>query len=62
MDYSIKNTTRDQRIQFVKKALGISLSGAEAPTDETIKIVRQYIDGTKELDEVQKEIIERYKK
>ena len=62
MNYSIKNTTREQRIQLVKKALGISLSGAEAPTDETIKIVRQYIDGTKELNEVQKEIIERYKK
>ncbi len=61
-DYLIKNTTREQRIQFVKTALGISLTGANIPTDETLKIVKQYIDGEKELEEVQKEIIGRYKK
>ena len=62
MDYLIKNTTRDQRINFVKNALGISISGAQIPTDETLKLVKQYVDGEKELEQVQKEIIERYKK
>ena len=62
MEYSIKNTTREERQALVKKALGISISGAEPPTNETMKIVREYIDGKKELEDVQKEIIERYKK
>ena len=62
MDYSIKNTTREQREELVKNALAISLAGAEEPSKETMKLVRQYIDGEKELSEVQKEIIEQYRK
>lgn len=62
MDYSIKNTTKKQREEFVKKALAISISGADAPTAEATKIVKEYIDGKKELEDVQKEIIAMYKK
>ncbi len=62
MDYSIKNTTREERLKIVKKALGISITEAKMPTDETLKIVKEYVDGKKELQEVQREIIERYKK
>lgn len=62
MDYSIKNTTRKQREQLVKQALAISISGANPPTKEATEIVKQYIDGKKELEEVQKEVIELYKK
>lgn len=61
MDYSIKNTTREQREELVKSALAISLAGAEEPSKETMRLVRQYIDGEKELSEVQKEIVEQYK-
>ena len=43
MDYSIKNTTREQRAELVKKALAISLSGADMPTDETIKLAKKNI-------------------
>lgn len=60
MDYSIQNTTRKQREELVKSALAISLSGAEEPTSKTMKLVRQYIDGKKELEEVQKEITNQY--
>ena len=62
MDYSIKNTTKKQREELVKKALAISVSGADAPTEEATKLVREYIDGKKELEVVQKEIIAMYKK
>lgn len=62
MDYSIKNTTKKQREDFVKSAFTISVSGAEPPTTEATKIVREYIDGKKELAEVQKEIVAMYKK
>lgn len=61
MDYSIQNTTRKQREELVKSALAISLSGAEEPTSKTMKLVRQYIDGEKELEEVQKEIVNQYR-
>lgn len=60
MDYSIANTTREQRLALVKNALGISISGARMPSEECLKIVKQYIDGKKELEEVQKEVIEMY--
>lgn len=62
MDYSIKNTTREERIKLVKNAIGISISDADMPEDEDLKIMKQYIDGEKELKEVQKEIIERHRK
>lgn len=62
MNYLIKDTTREERAELVRKALGISASGAELPSDETVRIVKQYIDGEKELEEVQKEIVERYRK
>lgn len=62
MDYSIKNTTREERIKYVRKAIGISISDCDMPEDEDLKIMKQYIDGKKELKEVQQEIIERHKK
>ena len=62
MDYSIKNTTKKQRAEVVKKALTISLSGADMPTDETLKLTRKYIDGELELKDLQKQIVNKYKK
>ncbi len=62
MDYSIKNTTREQRAELVKKALAISLSGADMPTDETIKLTKKYIDGEIELEDLQKQVVNKYKK
>ena len=62
MDYSIKNTTKKQREEFVKKALAISAAGADAPTKEATSLVKEYIDGKKELIDIQKEIIAMYKK
>ena len=60
MDYSIKNTTREERIKLVKKAIGISISDCDMPEDEDLRIMKQYIDGKKELKEVQDEIIARH--
>ena len=62
MEYLIKNTNREERKKIEKKALGISISGNSMPSEETIKLVKQYVDGKMELEEVQKKIIERYKK
>lgn len=61
MDYSIKNTTREERKKMAKNALGISIASNEMPSKETIEIVKEYVDGKTELEEVQRKVIERYK-
>lgn len=62
MDYSIKSTTKQQRIEIIKQALSISMSGTDIPTDEALKIAKEYIDGITELEDVQKKIINLYKR
>ncbi len=62
MDLSIKNTTREQRIQIVKNAIAISISGADFPSDKALEIMKEYVDGKTEIEDVQKKIISMYKK
>ena len=57
MDYSVKNTNKEQRRDLVKKALTISISGADVPTKETIELAKKYIDGSIELEDLQKQVI-----
>ena len=49
-------------MELVEKALAISLTGANPPSKEVMELVNDYIDGRKELEEIQKEVIARYKK
>ena len=62
MNILIKDTTREERLELVEKALSISLSGAEEPSEDVLLLVNDYIDGKKELAEVQKLVLEKYKK
>ncbi len=62
MEYPINETTRKDRIRLVKKALAISVSGADVPTDETLKLAKEYVDGKIEIEELQKKVIEKYNK
>lgn len=62
MDFSIKNTTKEQRKEIVKTALAISITGADFPSDKALKIVKEYVDGISEIEEVQKKIVALYKK
>ncbi|MBQ3307725.1 MAG: hypothetical protein IJG68_06010 [Bacilli bacterium] len=62
MGYLISETTREEREKLVYKALGISLSDADYPSEKVMLLVRQYIDGKMELDHIQKLIIEFYQK
>ena len=62
MKYLIKDTSKEERKKIAKTAFGISISSNEMPTKETIELVKQYIDGKMELEEVQKKVIERYRK
>lgn len=60
-EYLIKNTTKEQRELLVKKAFAIAIEGDAVPSEAAVKIVKQYIDGKKELEAIQKEIINMYK-
>ncbi len=62
MDYLIKNTTKKQRSEIIKKALSISMSGADIPTDKALEIAKEYIDGITELEDAQKKIVNLYKR
>ena len=62
MDLSIKNTTREQRIDIVKNALAISITGADVPDEKVLRIAKEYVDGQTEISDVQAKIINMYKK
>ncbi len=62
MSYLIKDTSKEERKKLAKNAFGISIASNERPSNETITLVKEYINGNMELEEVQKQIINRYKK
>ena len=62
MNYLIKNTTKEEREKLVYKALGISLTGADKPTDKALYLANLYIEGKKELTEIQELIVKEYQK
>ena len=62
MKYLIDETTKEERLELVYKTLKISTSDAKEPSEETMKIVNEYIEGITELNEVQKRVINLYKK
>ena len=62
MDLSIKNTTKNERRKIVKDAIASSITGSDMPSDEALKIMKEYVDVESEIEEVQKKIIAMYKK
>lgn len=60
--YLISNTTKEEREKFLQDALAISQIDAGPPDDETMNLFQEYINGTMEISEVQKRVIERYKR
>jgi hypothetical protein len=58
MSFLIKDTTKEERIMFVNKALAISQTGADAPDERTMELVNEYIEGRMELLDILKIIIE----
>ena len=62
MNYLIKDTTKEERKKIVEKALSISLSGSDMSEKDVLNLVNDYIDGKRELDEIQRMIISKYKK
>lgn len=58
--YLISETTKEERKDIVKKALGISLLGADMPSDDVLDLAKQYIDGKIEIEEIQKQVLKKY--
>ena len=52
--------TKEERKEIVKNALGISLLGADMPSDDVLQLAKQYIDGKIEIEEIQKKVLEKY--
>ncbi len=62
MSYLIKDTSKEERKKIAKNAFGISIASNEIPSKEVIELVKQYINGNMELEEVQKKVIDIYRK
>lgn len=60
--YSIVNTTKEEREKFVANAEAINSLGAEPLTKENRDLLKMYVDGNIELDDLRKKIIDKYKK
>ena len=60
-DYSIQGTTKLQREKYAYEAMALSTLDAPPPSDETMKLMREHIDGKREISEVLEMTIERYK-
>ena len=60
-DYSVQGTTKLQREKYVSDAIALSTLDAPEPSEETMALMRDYIDGKREIIEVLELTIERYK-
>jgi hypothetical protein len=60
-DYSIAGTTKVQREKYVSDAISISVLDAPEPSAETLNLMRDYVDGRREIDDIINLTVERYK-
>lgn len=60
--YTIKETTKVERKKIVQDAYAIAISTGEPPTEETMQVVQEYVDGKKEIPEILAETIQKYHK
>lgn len=58
--YSVKNTTTTQRQELRDSALSYSILDAAEPTNETMELVDQYVEGIIEISDALERTIERY--
>lgn len=58
----IKDTTKEQRKKIVEDGLALTTLDAPRPSDDALKLYDEYIEGRIELAEVEKIVLERYKR
>jgi len=59
-DYSVQGTTKLQREKYVSDAIALSTLDAPEPTEETMALMQDYIEGNREISEVLDLTIKRY--
>jgi len=60
-DYSIQGTTKLQREKLMNDAIALSTLDAPPPSEETMALIHEYVDGKREISEVLELTIERYR-
>ena len=60
-DYSVQGTTKLQREKYVSDAIALATLDAPEPSEETMSLMRDYVDGKREISEVLELTIGRYK-
>ncbi|MCL2164957.1 MAG: antitoxin VbhA family protein [Oscillospiraceae bacterium] len=60
-DYSVQGTTKLQREKYVRDAIALSTLDAPEPSEETMRLMNDYIEGAREISEVLMLTILRYK-
>ena len=60
-NYTVQATTKLQREKYVNDALALSSLDAPEPSEDTMILMREYIDGKREIADVLKLTVERYK-
>ena len=55
--YSIAETTKVEREKIANDALSISMLDAKQPSDETMELIKSYIDGKEEISDILKTTI-----
>lgn len=60
-DYSVQGTTKLQREKYAADALALSTLDAPEPSKETMDLMREHINGKREISEVVKLTLDRYR-
>lgn len=59
--YSVKNTTKIEREKLRNVALSYSTLDASEPSDDTMKLVEEYVAGNMEIADVLETVVEKYR-
>ncbi|EHE8188461.1 hypothetical protein EY676_03300 [Enterococcus faecalis] len=59
--YLKKNTTKIEREKLRSKALSYSILGSATPSDDTMKLVDEYVEGSIEVADALEKVIKKYR-
>lgn len=60
-DYSVQGTTKLQREKYAADALALSTLDALEPSIEAMELMREHIDGKREISEILQLMLDRYR-
>lgn len=61
-DYSIKNTTKEQRKEIVNSSLGLGSIDSHEPSIVVLELLDRYVEGELEIKEIQDIVLNSYKR